>query len=137
MQKTLSSLPFTFPDVYEGLAEAEGLLVLGTDAIVLEYQIKDAFTGAFKSGVKQVALPIAQIDDVEYRTNFLRTDITIQVNSMELVQDVPNAKQGRVRLKIPRKLRREAAALAYEVSIRVSDRKIEKLERLEIESRDE
>ena len=133
----MNSLPFSFPDVYEGLAEAEGLLVLAADAIVLEYQIKDVFTGAFKSGIKKVVLPIAQIEDVEYRTSFLRTDITIQMNSMELVQDVPDAKQGRVRLKISRKHRREAAALAYEISIRVSDRKLEKLERLEIESREE
>lgn len=133
----MSSLPFQFTDVYEGLAEAEGLLVLAADAIVLEYQIKDVFTGAFKSEVKKVALPFAQIDDVEFRTNFLRTDISIQMNGMELVQDVPNAKQGRIRLKIARKHRSEAAAMAYEVSIRVSDRKLEKLERLEIESRDE
>ena len=133
----MSSLPFHFPDVYEGLAEAEGLLALTSDAIVLEYQIKDVFTGAFKSDLKKVVLPFEQIDDVEFRTNFLRTDITIQMNSMELVQDVPNAKQGRVSLKISRKHRREAAAIAHEVSITVSDRKLEKLERLEIESHDE
>ena len=125
----MSSLPFSFPEVYQGFAEAEGLLILAADAIVIEYQIKDAFTGAFKSGVKKVDLPIAQIDDVEFRTNFLRTDLTIQVNSMELVHDVPNAKQGRVRLKIPRKHRREAAAIAYEVSIKVADRKIDSLDR--------
>ncbi|MCY4438387.1 MAG: hypothetical protein OXE05_13790 [Chloroflexi bacterium] len=125
----MSSLPFHFPEVYEGLAEAEGLLVLTSNAIVLEYQIKDIFTGAFKSDLKKVVLPFEQIDDVEFRTNFLRTDIAIQMNSMELVEDVPNAKQGRVRLKIPRKYRREAATLAHEVSITVSDRKIEKLER--------
>lgn len=136
----MSSLPFHFPEVYEGFAEAEGLLVLTADAIVLEYQIKDIFTGAIKSQLKKVVLPFAQIDDVEFRTNFLRTDISIQMNSMELVQDVPNAKQGRVRLKISRKHRREAAAIAHEVSIMVSDRKLEKLdkqERLELESDDE
>ena len=125
----MSSLPFSFPEVYQGFAEAEGLLILTADAIALEYQIKDAFTGAFKSDVKKIVLPIAQIDDVEFRTNFLRTDLTIQVNSMELVHDVPNAKQGRVRLKIPRKHRREAAAIAYEVSIKVADRKIDSLDR--------
>lgn len=125
----MSSLPFNFPEVYEGFAEAEGLLVITSDAIVLEYQIKDIFTGAFKSEVKKVVLPFEQIDDVEFRTNFLRTDIAIQMNSMELVQDVPNAKQGKVRLKIPRKHRREAAAIAHEVSITVSERKINELER--------
>ena len=130
----MNALPFAFPEVYEGFAEAEGLLVVTDDAIVLEYQIKDAFTGAFKSDLKKVVLPFEQIDDVEFRTNFLRTDIAIQMDSLELVQDVPNAKQGRVRVKIPRKYRKEAAALAHEVSIRVSDRKLEELEKLKIES---
>lgn len=133
----MSSLPFHFPEVYEGLAEAEGLLVITSDSIVLEYQIKDALLGAFKSEVKKVVLPFEQIEDVEFRTNFLRTDITIQTNSLELVYDVPNAKQGRVRLKISRKHRKEAAAIAHDVSIRVSDRKLENLERLEIESHDD
>lgn len=125
----MSSLPFNFPEVYQGLAEAEGLLVLTADAIVLEYQIKDGLVGAFKSEVKQVVLPFEQIEDVEFRTNFMRTDITIQMNSLEPVHDVPNAEQGSVRLKIPRKSRREAAAIAHEVSIAVSDRKLEKLDR--------
>ena len=133
----MSSLPFHFPEVYEGFAEAEGLLALTADAIELEYQIKDAFTGAFKSDLKKIVLPFEQIDDVEFRTNFLRTDITIQMNSMELVHDVPNAKQGTVRLKIARKHRKEAATLAHEVSIRVSDRKLEELERRRIESHDD
>lgn len=133
----MSSLPFSFSDVHGGFAEADGLLVLTTDAIVLEYQIKDIFTGAIKSDVKKVTLPFEQIEDVEFRTNFLRTDITIQTNSLELVQDVPDAKQGRVRLKISRKHRKEAAAVAHEVSIRVSDRKLAKLERIKIESHDE
>ena len=127
----MSSLPFHFPEVYEGFAEAEGLLVVTSDAIVLEYQIKDAFTGAFKSEVKKVVLPFEQIEDVEFRTNFLRADIAIQMNSMGLVQDVPNAKQGKVTLKIPRKHRREAAGIAYEVSITVSDRKLAKLDKQE------
>ena len=133
----MNSLPFHFPEVYEGFAEAEGLLVITANAIELEYQIKDVFTGAFKSELKKVVLPFEQIDDVEFRTNFLRTDISIQMNSMELVQDVPNAKQGKVTLKIARKHRKEAATLAHEVSIRVSNRKLEELERLEIESRDD
>lgn len=133
----MSSLPFNFPEVHGGFAEADGLLVLFADAIVLEYQIKDIFTRAFRSEVIKVTLPLAQIEDVEFRTNFLRTDISIQSNSLELVQDVPDAKQGRVRLKIPRKHRREAAAIAHEVSIMVSDRKLDQLERLELESKDD
>ena len=126
----MDSVPFQFPEVYGGLADSEGLLSISSDTLTLEFQIKDGLIGAFKSGVKRVELPFAQIREVQLQSNVLGTNLTVTVDSMQLVEDIPNAKQGEFRMKFPRSHRKQAAALAREASIRVSQGKIEDLNRV-------
>lgn len=123
----MESVPFQFPEVYGGLADSEGLLSISSDTLTLEFQIKDGLIGAFKSKVKRVELPFAQIREVQLQSNMLGTNLTVAVDSMQLVEDVPNAKQGEFRMKFPRSHRKQVSALAREASIRVSQGKIEDL----------
>ena len=126
----MDSVPFNFPEIYGGLADSEGLLSISSDALVLEFQIKDGLIGAIKSAVKRVELPFEHIREVELQSNILGANLTVVVDSMQRVEDVPNAKQGEFKVKFPRSHRRQAAALAREVSIRVSQNKIDNLDRV-------
>ena len=47
---------------------------------------------------------------------------------MQIVGDVPGAKQGKVSLKISRRYKKEATEIAHEASIRSSQSKLDRLE---------
>ena len=124
----MDSIPVRFPEIYEGLADAEGVLRISPDALTLEYQVKDSLLGVVKSGVSTAIIPFEHIDEVDFRSNFLWTSLNIRVDSMQIVGDVPGVKQGKVRLKIPRRYKREAAEIAHEAYIRSSQSKLDRLE---------
>ena len=124
----MDSIPVKFPEIYEGFADAEGVLRISPDALTLEYRIKDNLMGVVKSGVSTAVIPFDHIDEVDFRSKFLWTSLNIRVDSMQIVGDVPGAKQGMVKLKIPRRYKREAAEIAHEASIRSSQSKLDRLE---------
>ncbi len=124
----MDSIPVRFPEIYQGLADAEGMLRISEDDLTLEYQVKDNLLGVMKSAVSAAVIPFDHIDEVDFRSNFLRTILNIRVDSMQIVDDVPGAKQGIVSLKIARRYKKEAALIAHEASIRSSQSKLDKLE---------
>ncbi len=124
----MDSIPVKFPEIYEGFADAEGVLRISPDALTLEYRIKDNLIGVVKSGVSTAVIPFDHIDEVDLRSRFLWTSLNIRVDSMQIVGDVPGAKQGKVSLKISRRYKREAAEIAHEASIRSSQSKLDRLE---------
>lgn len=124
----MDSIPIRFPQIYEGLADAEGVLRISSDALTLEFQVKDNLIGVVKSGVSTAVIPFERIDEVDFRSNLFRTALDIRVSSMQIVEDIPGAKQGKVSLKIPRRYKKEAAEIAYEASIRSSQSKLDRLE---------
>ena len=115
--------------VIEGLARSGGVLRAEADGLVLEFQTKDGLFGVIKSGVKKVAIPFDRIDEVRLRSNLFRTQLEIRVSSMELTADVPGSEHGTIRLKVPRRYRTEAREMALEASDRVSQCKLDGLER--------
>ncbi len=125
----MDSIPVRFPEIYEGLAEAEGVLRISSNALTLEFQIKDGLFGLTKSDVKMAIIPFHRIVEIDFHSNFLFTDLDIRVSSMQIVEDVPGQKQGRITLKIPRRYKREAAEIAHEASIRSSQSKLDWLDR--------
>ncbi len=124
----MDSIPVRFPEIYEGFADAEGVLRISPDALTLEYQVKDSLLGVVKSGVNTAVIPFDRIDEVDFRSNLFRTVLNVRVSSMQTVEDVPGSKQGKVSLKIPRRYKREAAEIAHEASIRSSQSKLDRLE---------
>ena len=125
----VESLPFRFPDTLGGLKRSGGVLRAEADGLVLESQTRDGLFGVIKSGVKKVAIPFDRIDEVPLRSNLFRTELEIRVSSMELAADVPGSKHGTIRLKVPRRYRTEAREMALEASDRVSQCKLDRLER--------
>ena len=124
----MDSIPIQFPQIYEGFANAEGVLRISSDALTLEFQVKDNILGVMKSDVRTAAIPFDRIDEVDFRSNIFRTVLNIRVSSMQIVEDVPGSKQGKVSLKIPRRYKKEASEIAHEASIRSSQSKLDRLE---------
>ena len=53
----MDSIPVRFPEIYQGLANAEGVLRISSNALTLEYQVKDNLLGVMKSDVTTAVIP--------------------------------------------------------------------------------
>ena len=73
----MDSIPVRFPQIYEGFANAEGVLSISSDALTLEFQVKDNILGVMKSGVRTAVIPFDRIDEVDFRSNLFRTGLNI------------------------------------------------------------
>jgi hypothetical protein len=112
----MNTVPFTIGELYAGLGECQGLLHDEGDHLCLEFQIKDTVAGIFKSGVKVVRIPLADLVSVTSTKGWLGTTwlglkIVLQAARLETLKDVPGMSQGRVELSIARKDRHAAEKL--------------------------
>ncbi len=84
----MSSLPFSI-SMYAGLAKADGLLRLEGNSLVLEFEIQDRALGLLKSELKELRIPIFEIEHLELANGFLpapvdcanRNDARLPANS--------------------------------------------------------
>ena len=105
------AIAFRFHDSNEFM-EHMGLVRLEGGELVIEYQSKDAFIGAFKSDVKVVPLPLDLISTVKFKRRVFGARMTIQARDMKTLEGLPSATQGRIQLKFKRDVRDEAEQLA-------------------------
>lgn len=92
--------------------EHMGLVRLDGGELIIEYQSKDAFIGAFESGVKVVPLPLDLISAVKFKRGMFGANLIIQARDMKSLEGLPSVTQGRIRLQFKRKVRDEAEQLA-------------------------
>jgi hypothetical protein len=121
-------LPFAIPHVYEGFAKAEGLARLRRDGLVLEFEVQDAIVGMARSGLKEVVIPLQEIDSVDVRQGWLRTTLVVRVKSLRIVEEVPNSRQGRILLRVPFKERRAAERFAATLEGYMTEAALEQLD---------
>lgn len=122
-------LPFTLSDVYSGFAEANGLLyVQRDDVLVVEVQVKDAFLGVVKSKPKRTYIPFRDIVSLDFKKNWFITRLTIRVTSLEHLNNFPGDHQGEVKLNIKRRDREEAKQLASYVNLRISEIRLDMMD---------
>jgi hypothetical protein len=116
----MNTVPFTVGKLYAGFGECHGLLHDEGDHLCLEFQTKDTVAGIFKSGVKRVRVPLAELASVTLTKGWLGTSwcgvkIVLQAAKMETLKDVPGMSQGRVELSIARKDRHAAEKLVADL----------------------
>jgi hypothetical protein len=121
--------PFSFPEVYQGLASGGGIATANTAGLTLEFQVKDGFFGVIKSGVRKVEIPIAELESVVFKQGWFRNRLLIKVRSMTTLAAVPGSDTGRVELSVARRDRLSARALASLLMLSVSERNLAELER--------
>lgn len=90
----MSSLPFSIP-MYVGLAKADGLLRLEGNTLVLEFEIQDRPLGLLKSELRELRIPIFEIEHLELANGWLRKPrLIVQTESMRVSRQIPGSEHG-------------------------------------------
>jgi hypothetical protein len=122
-------IPFSFPDVYQGLASGGGIATATTAGLTLEYQVKDGVFGVIKSGVHKVAIPISDLHSVRFKPGWFRNRLFIKVRTMATLADVPGSDRGQLELRVARADKRAAQSLVSVLMLTLSEKQIAELER--------
>jgi len=93
---------------YDFVAEGQGLLKDEGECLTLEFQQQDVWFGFFKSAVQSIRVPVNEIVSLELTAGWLGAyslcaPLILQTTNLQLLDDLPAANQGRVKLKIARK----------------------------------
>ena len=93
---------------YDFVAEGRGPLKDEGDYLTLEVQQHDFWIGIFKSAVQSIRIPVDEVVSIELSKGWLGSyslcvPLVLQTTKVELLNELPNASQGLVRLKIARK----------------------------------
>ncbi|GAB4422823.1 MAG: hypothetical protein OHK0039_39120 [Bacteroidia bacterium] len=121
-------LPFTIENLYNGLAQVDGILLTSRDSITLEFQVKDSFIGRIKSGPKALHLPLKEIESVRFRKGWFDASFYIRVFRMAAIKDMPSSQSGEIRLKVKRGDRETALRVESQIALRLSELRIDALD---------
>jgi hypothetical protein len=96
----LNCIPFKI-SASHGLSEVDGIAKFSPAGIVLEFEAK--ILGLMKTGVKEVRVALAEINDIKFKKGVLKfgTKIEIRLKSFTKVSEIPN-EGGKIRLQISR-----------------------------------
>lgn len=97
------SIPIKFRDSYEGFAESSGILSLRENHIIIQFETKDALFGLIKSGLKKVAIPLKHIEELAYKKSIFGNRVSIKVDDLSYLEDLPERSNNKVVLLIDRK----------------------------------
>ncbi len=111
------SVPFTIQNVFQGFAETEGILSIDDADLRLEFQTSDNVLGLFKSGVREVTLPLDKIEEISFRKRWFGCSLVIRVAEMRGVADVPNFSQGEILLSIAKRHSQAASDLVSAIQL--------------------
>jgi hypothetical protein len=101
----MNAVPFQIPHVFGGFGECHGLLKQDGKFLVLEFQLQDSVLQVLKSNVKNVEIPLADVSRVTLRRRWfgLSNSLEVQLSRMDLAEQVPGMKHGRLALAIYRR----------------------------------
>ena len=122
------SLPFSIPNVYQGLAEAKGIVRTTEAGLSLEFEVKDGVVGLLKSGINEVRLDIDELSRVDLHTGWFRTRLSIRTRSMTALSSIPGNEAGQIQLQIARKDRILAKGLASTLMLRLTEKELTRLQ---------
>lgn len=122
------SVPFTI-EMYEGLAQTDGLLRLEGENLVLEWQVKDAVFGVLKGGINRIVVPLEQVREVQARKRIwpFRWPLRIQVSDLRTLEAAPGT-GSELRLLVSRRHGKVLLQLAGEIQLRLSEMRLRELD---------
>ncbi len=103
----MDTIPFKVHDPNGVLTETEGLVQIYRDRVRFQLETKDVFVGQF-SKTTEVNIPIARISAAKLTIGWFITQLSLQVNDLELLKDFPGSRLGEIRLRFKRKHREDA-----------------------------
>ncbi len=96
------NIPVKFKDSYEGFAESSGLLSMNDEQLMIQFETKDAILGVIKSGLKTIQIPLKNIVELGYKKSIFGNRVTIEVDDLSYIAEVPNRDNNQVTLIIER-----------------------------------
>ena len=126
MTTALPSVPFwAYYDEDENTLH--GLIRLEADVLSLEYQVMND-EDILQEEIHHTTIRLADLDAVRFSQNVFWAKLTLRVRSLGLIKAIPGARQGEVKLRFRRKHRDEAQALASQLQLRMSERRIKQID---------
>jgi hypothetical protein len=105
--------------------EVSGIAKVSAFELVLEYEAWQI--GLPRSGVKEVRIPITELESVSLKDGWLKTELLVKARSLSTLNGVPGSSRGQVPLRVPRK-EREAARQAFAMlKLNLAEAEIERL----------
>lgn len=114
-------LPFSLPNVYQGLGEGAGIATATSEGLRLEFEVKDGFVGMLKSGVCHLDISMGELYSVNLKQGWFITKLFVRTRSMSTLQSIPGAEGAQVELRIARKDRRAAQNLVSMLTLSLSE----------------
>ena len=126
MTHALPSVPFwTYNDELEICAY--GLARLDAGVLSLEFQLTDS-EEKLKKEIHHVTIRLADLDGVRFSRHIFGAKLVFRVNRLGLLDEIPGTRQGECRLRFKRKYRDEAQALASQLQLKMSERKLKQID---------
>ncbi len=121
-------LPFYFDEIYEGFATMEGMIRIDTNAIIFEYQTKDALLGIVKSDTKTARIEFSEIESIEYKKSLFTSKLFISANVFLGSKGFPNNDANELTLKIKRSNSDIASEFVSRINLRISEERLKDIE---------
>jgi hypothetical protein len=123
------SLPFKITNLFSDLAEAHGLVTMEGDFLRMEFQTQDAILGLLKSQLKEIRIPIGELNSAIYVKKLFSTKIILRANKLTTLSRVPGHQKGQVILEISRKDRDIAEQLTSSVDMKITEMNLSRLDK--------
>ena len=127
-------IPFSFPDVYQGLATGAGIATATPAGLTLEFQVQDAVFGVIKSGIKKVEIPLGELYSVALEEGWFRNRLLIKVRRMTTLAEVPGSSTDGVELRVARRDKLMAQTLVSLLMLNLSQKQLAELNRKGLEA---
>ena len=121
-------LPFYFDEIYEGFATMEGMIRIDANAIIFEYQTKDALLGIVKSDTKTARIEFSEIESIEYKKSLFTSKLFISANVFLGSKGFPNNDANELTLKIKRSNSDIASEFVSRINLRISEERLKDVE---------
>ncbi len=127
-------VPFSNYDLWNS-QETSGLLQGHSEGLTLEFEViqhvKDSLWPEVesKSGVKQLTIPLEEIESLEFIQGWIQAKIVLKTAGMKRLEEIPGNKQGQVHLTVADKDRDAAKEVVSVMGVRLSERRLEVMNR--------
>lgn len=122
------SIPFSLPDAYGGMADADGILGFDGNTLRLEFQVKDAIFGIVKSGVKEIELDVSEVASIQFKRKVFRGQILLRSHSVNAVSEIPGQKGGELKITVKKRYCDDAEELISNLRLAVTEARLKALD---------
>ena len=100
----MNHVPFNIDSVFMGFVRVHGIATDIGEGIRLEFKYEDNIIHSFKSAVKEVVIPLEDLESVTLKPGFwgFGAKIVVQAKRLESIEKIPGLENGRVKLSVKR-----------------------------------